>query len=219
MAANTLRNLLASAAVAATFGPLAAQAAEPLAPQGLSPVCRSAQNNTGPLMSRTDAIFCYTATLGRKIGDLAGVGGRERTGGFMGALENTLKAPADKPLFVDYPKPSSANMLRIIAVVPPTGFETMPIPVCAEQHNKVLGVWHIANTGQVTAANWTGSMASDQPNSSACKAFIMASRDEINQKVAAARANPATATAPQPPPPATTTTPIAANTSTTGLKL
>ena len=208
-----LRTLLATTAVATAFSPLAAHATERTS-EPLTPVCLSAQSNTGPLMSRTDAIFCYSAMLRQKVRALAGVGAIERVGGFQNVFEPTLKAPADKPLFVDYPPRANAELLRIIAVVPPKGFETMPIPVCAEQNNRVLGAWYIANTGLVTSAGWTGSTVSDQPNSSACKAFIFAARNEINQKVAAAQAGPGTATAPQPPPvapTAVTPTPIAAN--------
>ena len=107
---------------------------------------------------------------------------RLRAGGFMQQLEATLKAPAEgKTLFVDYPPRANAELLRIIAVVPPKGHEHLPIPVCAEQNNKVLGTWNITAKGDVLPASWSGSMVSAAPNSSACKDFIFASRAEITR--------------------------------------
>ncbi len=119
----------------------------------------------------------FSITLQKAAGDdLAGL----RARGFGIALEDTLAARAeDKPLFVDYPKPVSSNMLRVIAVVPPKGYELLPIPVCAEQNNKVLATWNITAKGQVAPVAWSGPSVSENPNSSACKAFIMAARAEI----------------------------------------
>lgn len=102
--------------------------------------------------------------------------------GFMQQLEAKLKAPAEgKTSFVDYPPRANAELLRIIAVVPPKGSEHLPIPVCAEQNNKVLGTWNITAKGDVLPAAWSGSMVSAAPNSSACKDFIFASRAEITR--------------------------------------
>ena len=109
-------------------------------------------------------------------------------------LEKALETPSDKPQVVDYPPRANAELLRVIAVVPPKGFEAWPIPVCAEQNNKVLGTWNITAKGDVVPAPWNGSMVSERPTSSACKAFILSARDAINQKVAEAAAggkNPA----------------------------
>ncbi|WP_153163837.1 hypothetical protein [Zoogloea sp. 1C4] len=102
--------------------------------------------------------------------------------GFMQQLEAKLKEPAEgKTSFVDYPPRANAELLRLIAVVPPKGSEHLPIPVCAEQNNKVLGTWNITAKGDVLPAAWSGSMVSAAPNSSACKDFIMASRAEITR--------------------------------------
>ncbi len=107
---------------------------------------------------------------------------RLRAGAFMQQLEAKLKEPAEgKTSFVDYPPRANAELLRIIAVVPPKGSEHLPIPVCAEQNNKVLGTWNITAKGDVLPAAWSGSMVSAAPNSSACKDFIMASRAEITR--------------------------------------
>ncbi len=107
---------------------------------------------------------------------------RLAAGAFMKRLEATLKEPAEgKTSFVDYPPRANAELLRIIAVVPPKGSEHLPIPVCAEQNNKVLGTWNITAKGDVLPAAWSGSMVSAAPNSSACKDFIMASRAEITR--------------------------------------
>jgi len=111
-----------------------------------------------------------------------------RVGGFVSELEAALRAPTEKPVVVDYPKPVSANMLRVIAVAPPKGYESLPIPVCAEQNNKVLGTWQITSKGEVLPAPWAGSMVSATPTSSACKEFILAARSDINQRVAEAEA-------------------------------
>lgn len=180
--ANTLRRIAASSVVALAFSPLA---------------------QAGGLIDDPNALLQYTPALSKVLAQAAGNDmAHFRAGGFMKELENTLKAPADKPLFVDYPKPVSANMLRVIAVVPPKGYETLPIPVCAEQNNKVLGTWNITSKGEVIPAPWEGSKVSATPTSSACRAFIMASRDNINQRVAegndAKKPVPNAALAPQP---------------------
>jgi hypothetical protein len=108
-----------------------------------------------------------------------------RAGGFMVELEKTLKEPSEKLRVVDYPARANAELLRVIAVVPPKGFEALPIPVCAEQNNKVLGTWNITAKGEVQPALWTGAMVSERPTSSACKAFILTARAEINQRMSA----------------------------------
>ena len=105
--------------------------------------------------------------------------------GFMGQLESTLKSRTEKPQVVDYPKPVTESMLRTTAVVPPQGMEQAPIPVCAEQNNKVLALWNITAKGEVMpVTNWTGSMVS-AGNSAACKDFILAARSDIAAKYAA----------------------------------
>jgi hypothetical protein len=133
----------------------------------------AAVNHYRPLLSQT------IATAAKD--DLA----RGRARGFMVELENVLKEPSEKARVIDYPKPVSANMLRIIAVVPPKGMEQASIPVCAEKDSKVLGTWAISFKGEVVPAPWTGTMVSEG-NSSACKAFILASREAINRQVAVA---------------------------------
>jgi len=166
--ANLMRRLAASSVVALAFSPLA---------------------QAGGLIDDPSALMHYTPRFSEALAKAAGNDmARFRAGGFMSELEKALKAPTEKPVVVDYPKPVSANMLRVIAVAPPKGYESLPIPVCAEQNNKVLGTWQITNKGEVLPAPWAGSMVSATPTSSACKEFILAARSDINQRVAEAEA-------------------------------
>lgn len=183
---NTLRQLAASTAVAMAFSPLA---------------------NAAGLIDDTRAVNTYrplfSEALTRAAHDDAA---HLRARGFMVELEKALQEPSEKIRIVDYPKPVTASMLRVTAVVPPKGFEALDIPVCAEQSNKVLGTWNITAKGEVQPAPWAGARESESPTSAACKAFILASRDAINQKLAQATPNgapaqPAPAGTPAQPPP------------------
>ncbi len=190
-----LRHLAATTAVALAFAP-AAQAVG--------------------LLDDDAAVLRYSGNLSNAIAAAAPQepDSRTRARGFMVALEKGIKAAGDKIQIVDYPKPVSANMLRLTAVVPPKGFEALPIPVCAEQNNKVLQVWEVTSKGDVNVVAWSGARVSETPTSAACKAFILAKRAEMSEKLAQ--------TTPAQPPPATTaaagssgTTVVATNTATT----
>lgn len=110
---------------------------------------------------------------------------RLHAGAFLKQLEGTLGSRTEKPQVVDYPKPVSANMLRTLAIVPPQGMEQSDIPVCAEQNNKVIGLWNITAKGAVTpVTNWTGPVVSEAPTAAACKYFLRAARDDIAAKYA-----------------------------------
>jgi hypothetical protein len=159
---KTLRRGAATGAVVLAFGAMA-----PAFADGAGLINDSAAlNRYTPALSKTMA-----AVTGD---DLA----RGRAGGFMVDLETTLKAPADRPRIVDYPKPASANQLRITAVAPPMGFEHMPIPVCAEKDSKVLGTWNITPKGEVVPVRWTGNNVV-VGTSPACKDFITAARSKF----------------------------------------
>lgn len=121
---------------------------------------------------------------------------QSRAGGFMVELEKTLKEPSEKTRIVDYPPRANAALLRVTAVVPPKGLEQLGIPVCAEQHNKVVGTWNITPRGEVIPAPWTGQRQSETPTSAACKGFILAARADINSRVAQ-QSNPPSQGAPQ----------------------
>lgn len=183
---NTLRQLAASTAVAMAFSPLA---------------------NAAGLIDSPKALNTYSSLLSENIAKAAGNDeARLRARGFMVELEKALQEPSEKIRIVDYPKPAVVERLRVTAVVPPKGFEALDIPVCAEQSNKVLGTWNITAKGEVQPAPWAGARESESPTSAACKAFILASRDAINQKLAQATPNgapaqPAPAGTPAQPPP------------------
>jgi hypothetical protein len=115
----------------------------------------------------------------------------------MVELEKALKEPSDKTRIVDYPPRANAELLRITAVVPPKGLEVLPIPLCAEQHNKVVGTWNITPRGEVIPTPWTGQRQSEIPTSAACKDFILATRADINSRVAQ-QSNPPSQGAPIP---------------------
>ena len=166
MSAITPRKLLASTALAVVF---------------------ASQAGAAGLASDSDSYLRYhgefPTALRQAAKDDANPG--LHAGGFMGQLESTLKNRTEKPQVVDYPKPVTESMLRTTAVVPPRGMEQAPIPVCAEQNNKVLALWNITAKGEVMpVTNWTGSMVS-AGNSAACKDFILAARSDIAAKYAA----------------------------------
>ena len=103
----------------------------------------------------------------------------------MVELEKTLKEPSEKTRIVDYPPRANAALLRVTAVVAPKGLELLDIPVCTEQHNKVVGLWNITARGDVVpVTNWTGSRQSATPTSAACREFILAARTAINDTMA-----------------------------------
>lgn len=157
----------------------------------------AANGNAAGLIDDNDAVNRYrpglSIALAQATGDDAA---RLRAGGFMVELEKALQEPSDKTRIVDYPKPVSANMLRVTAVVPPKGLKALPIPVCAEQQNKVVGTWNITSKGEVIPAPWTGQRQSETPTSAACKGFILAARADINNRVAQ-QTNPPSQGAPQ----------------------
>jgi hypothetical protein len=132
---------------------------------------------TGPFLEYRDGL---TSALAQATGDdLA----RGRARAFMVELEKARGERGEQSRIVDCPKPVSANMLRVTAVVPPKGLEELPIPVCAEQNSKIVGTWNITAKGKVAPALWTGARESEG-NSAACKGFILAARTDINQKLA-----------------------------------
>ncbi len=159
---NTLRLTAATGAVALAFGAMAPAFAD-----------------GAGLINDSKALVLYTVALDKTMvavagNDLAGI----RAGGFMVDLEAALRAPADRPRIVDYPKPVTESMLRITGVAPPKGLEHMPIPVFAEKDNKILGTWNITPKGEVVPVQWTGNSVS-VGNSAACKDFITAARSKF----------------------------------------
>lgn len=172
-----LRKLAASTAVALAFSPLA---------------------QAEGLIDHAGALHNFLSNISNELTRVSGSDtARLRAGGFAQELEAALQSPSDKTRIVDYPKPAVVERLRVTAVVPPKGFEALPIPVCAEQNNKVLGIWNITAKGEVVPAPWTGARESEG-NSAACKSFIVAARDDINQKLAQ---NPPGGNTPAQPPP------------------
>ena len=106
---NTLRRLAASTAVALAFSPLA---------------------NAAGLLDNNDAVNGYRGNLSNELAKAAGTDrARERAGGFMVELEKVLAAPTEKSQTVVYPKANSSELLIVAAIVPPKGFEALPIPV------------------------------------------------------------------------------------------
>ena len=98
---QSFRTLSGTVAVVLAFGPLAAsvQAGEP----------------AHPLIDKTSL---YVPKLSVALG-----GEPLRVSGFSGPFEAALASMGEKPQIVDYPKPASANQLRITAIVPPKGME------------------------------------------------------------------------------------------------
>lgn len=178
---STLRSLAGAAAVALTFNAVNANAAG--------------------LIDSVDAQLRYAPAFSQAIAAAAPMDRAPhlRAGGFMQQLETALKAPADKTRVVDYPPRANRELLRITAVVPPKGLDEQPIPVCAEQNNKVLGTWAITNKGEVLPV--TGNWATTTTTNTACKEFILGQRSAINQ-LAQERANSTPAASAQPQAPA-----------------
>jgi len=164
--ANLMRRLAASSVVALAFSPLA---------------------QAGGLIDDNNAVNSYRPTFSTLMAKVTGDdNARGRARGFMSELETALKAPADSSRLLVYPKENSTNMLVVAAVVPPKGYESLPIPVCAQQNNKVLGTWQITNKGEVLPV--TPVFNPEGSTKAACNAFIIAARSDINQRVAEAEA-------------------------------
>ena len=170
--ANFMRRIAASSVVALAFSPLA---------------------QAGGLIDDNNAVNSYRPTFSSLMAKVTGDdNARGRAGGFMSELETALKAPTDKSRAFLYPQENSTNMLVIAAVVPPKGYESLPIPVCAQQNNKVLGTWQITNKGEVLPVAWTGATTGEvvpgvgvKP---ACNAFIKVARADMAQQIAEAEA-------------------------------
>jgi hypothetical protein len=140
--------------------------------------------NAAGLVGDKPALIRYTPALIKTIDAVSDDPAvQSRAGGFTVELEKALGERGEQSRIVDYPKPVSANMLWVTAVVPPKGLEELPIPVCAEQNSKIVGTWNITAKGEVAPASWTGPRESEG-NSAACKGFILAARTDINQKLA-----------------------------------
>lgn len=165
MPANIMRRLAATTAVAMAFSPLANAA-------GLI------SDNASVVSARTN----MSVTLAKATGDDVA---RARAGGFMVELEKALASPAEKTRLVVYPQENSTNMLVIAAVVPPKGFENLPIPVCAQKDNKVVGAWNITAKGDVLPR-----AIADNPEGStkgACDATVKLANRELKDQMAAAQ--------------------------------
>lgn len=176
MTTRTLRRLTVSTAVAMAFGPLANA-------QGLFDSTAAQAGLVGGLSTQLEKLAPNShASL--------------HVGGFATALQEALKEPSDKTRTIVYPQTNSNSLLVTAAVVPPKGFGALPIPVCAQQHGKVLGTWNITAKGDVVpvpaAYNPEGSTRA------ACNAFVQAARADINARLA--QAQPPGGTPPQPPP-------------------
>lgn len=142
----------------------------------------SSQAGAAGLIDDDNAVNLYRPTLSITLAKATGDDtARARAGGFMVNLEAALKVPKETAQIVDYPKPVTQSMLRIISVVPPKGMEDQPIPVCAEQNNKIVGTWSITPKGEVVSVIGNWSTVSASPTSSACKEFILTARAEITK--------------------------------------
>lgn len=182
----SLRQLFAGAALAAlsVSSPAFAQSAKFL------DECTQKYQPEHPLLNPCTAATKYSAGVGRAFTASANKAGADGSpsifaGAFVASLERDyLKQPADKTRILDFPKPSYGNEYRAVAVIPPQGMAREDIPVCLEKDKKVLGTFLIKTTGDVVAAPWSGPIEAASDTSSACKSFIFAAREAINQKVA-----------------------------------
>jgi len=171
---NAIKFLAASTAVVAlAFSPLA-QA------EGAPAVNNSA---THPLLTAAAGNKCSVELSRALVSVTANNASNDRAGGFISELEKVLKEPAEKSRLVVYPKTNSNELLVLAAVVPPKGFESLPIAVCAQQNGKPLGAWNITAKGEVVSRpvvqNPQGS------TKAACNAFIALARAEVDQQISA----------------------------------
>jgi|GEM_PF-1052291 len=170
--ANLMRRLAASSVVALAFSPLA---------------------QAGDNVPDRDALKKYYNPLTNVIAQASGSPTAHLyVGGFVSELEAALRSPPERPRPFLSPQENSTNMLVIAAVVPPKGYESLPIPVCAQQNNKVIGTWQITNKGEVLPVAWTGATTGEvvpgvgvKP---ACNAFIKVARADMAQQIAEAEA-------------------------------
>lgn len=182
---KTLKRSAAVSAVAVAFGALTPALAE--------------DGYKHPLLDTTAYAYGYMSRLSLSVGDavvaIAKAKGETkdqqdeargiaslRTGGFSQQLDQTIRTPTDTPKVVDYPPRANRELLRLTAVRPPMGFENLPIPVCAEQYNKVVGTWAITPKGDIVPL--TGNWAKETTTHTACKDFITAARNSFNEKLA-----------------------------------
>ena len=159
----------------------------------LALVFNAVNANAAGLIDDDAAVNRYTPALIEAIKAAApnDTGAGFGAGGFIVNLEAALSAREARPKVVDFPPRANAEFLRIIGVTPPQGLEHLPIPVCAEKNNQVLGVWNITPAGKVVKTTWNGATVSATPTSSACKDFIIAARNGFAEKLAAQPAAPA----------------------------
>ncbi len=184
----SLRQLFAGAALAAlsVSSPAFAQSAQFL------DECTQKYQPEHPLLNPCTAATKYVSGLARAF--TAGAGDKAASPfakAFVASLEQDyLKQPADKMRTFVFPKPSYVNQYMAVAVIPPQGMAREDIPVCLEKDGKVLGTYAIKTTGDVVAAPWSGPVEAASDTSSACKSFIFAAREAINQKLAQQPAQP-----------------------------
>lgn len=162
--ANRVRGLVGAGALALAFNSLAA------GPVGIGESVGARLRYTSALL---DAIVA--AAQGDQLAAFT-------PGGFMHDLEAAAKTVGDKPVVVDFPPRANRELLRITGVVPPKAYAAQSIPVCAEQNNRVLGTWNITAEGRVMPV--TGNWALTTDTHTACKDFILRSRETFNQMVA-----------------------------------
>lgn len=191
---STLRQLFAGTALAALAA--STPAFGQVSQEAWIQDCTARIKPEHPLLNSCTAATKYSAGLGRAFtasANKAGVDGSPSifAGAFVASLERDyLKQPADKTRTFVFPKPSYVNQFMAVAVIPPQGMAREDVPVCLEKDGKILGTYAIKTTGDVVAAPWSGPVEAASDTSSACKSFIFAAREAINQKVAQQPAQP-----------------------------
>lgn len=120
--------------------------------------------------------------------------------GFVGELHKVLKETREKPRTVVYPKDAVVGQLSVVAVVPPTGMETVPIGVCLQQGVKAvvngkddvvhtnIGTLEVLPDGTVVPQVWNGVKTGGEVDGkfqAACAPYRAARIQWINEAAAA----------------------------------
>lgn len=144
----------------------------------------------------------YTGHLSKAIRNATNdLSAEERTGSLIAKMERSFQKPSDAAYRLKAIDEALVTQLQIYGVVPPTALLTEEkIRVCAEKDGKVKWIGTIDyNTGKVAEVlGWTGQVAADAPNGSACKGFNLTAYNEIMTKLAQTNSPKPSAEAPKP---------------------
>jgi hypothetical protein len=69
-------------------------------------------------------------------------------------LDAQLSSPSDEVRVVSVPRTGTATTLQVAAIIPPRSWATQAIPVCVEDHRRILGYFQITDEGDLVKDAW-----------------------------------------------------------------